>query len=58
MFKLIVLVLGLVIGFSAGMWYGVHHPSEAATLSAAEKQQVHDQIQAMRDKIHQLAAKA
>jgi hypothetical protein len=57
MFKLIILVAGLAIGFSAGLWYGVHHPSEAANLSAAEEQQVMQQTQAMRDKIHQLMSK-
>ena len=56
MFKLIILVLGLGIGFSAGMWYGVHHPSEAASFSAAQTQELHDQMQAMKDKLKQLSS--
>ncbi len=57
MFKLIILVLGLAIGFGGGLWYGVHHPTEAANLSAAEEQQVLQQTQAIKDKINQLVAK-
>src|SRR3954466_9724592 len=40
MITLITLILGLVIGFSGGMWYGVHHPEDAAKLSDYEQQKL------------------
>lgn len=57
MFKLITLVLGMGIGFGGGVWWGVHHPNEAANLSAQEEQEVLEQTQAMKDKIAKLMAK-
>ena len=39
MFKLIILVLGLVIGFGGGVYWGVHHPDQASSLSAQEEEQ-------------------
>jgi len=57
MFKLIILVLGLAIGFGSGVWWGVHHPSQAARLSAQEELNVLSQTQTMREKIHNLMVK-
>lgn len=37
--KLIVLILGLGIGFGAGVFWSVHHPQQASTLSDSEQQQ-------------------
>ena len=37
--KLIVLLIGVVVGFGGGVYWGVHHPTQAATLSAQEEQQ-------------------
>lgn len=37
--KLIVLIIGVGIGFGGGVWWGVQHPQQAATLSDAEQQQ-------------------
>jgi hypothetical protein len=57
MFKLIALVLGLGIGFGSGVWWGVHHPTSAASLSAEEEQNVLAQTQTLREKIHNLVVK-
>jgi hypothetical protein len=49
MFKLIVFGLGLVIGASSGAWYGIHHPAEAESHLAAERnviQSAENKIQA------------
>ena len=35
--KLIALIIGLAAGFGVGVYWGVHHPSQAASLSAAEE---------------------
>src|SRR5688572_23554307 len=40
MIKLIVLALGLVVGFGAGVYWGVHHPVEAQKLAAEEERRV------------------
>ncbi len=40
MFKLIIFVVGLGIGFGGGIYYGVNHPTEAAVIAAKEKAQV------------------
>jgi len=37
MFKLIIFVVGLGLGFGGGVYWGVNHPSEAATMAAREK---------------------
>ena len=34
--KLIALLLGLAIGFGAGIWYGINRPQEAADLNAKQ----------------------
>ena len=38
MFKIIVLAIGLALGFGGGVWWGQKHPDEAAKLSAQEEQ--------------------
>jgi hypothetical protein len=38
MFKLIVLVLGLAIGFGGGVWYAAKHPEWAQDFAAKEQQ--------------------
>ena len=61
MFKLIILLLGLGIGFGGGVYWGVHHPDQAQQLSATEEQKFLEyeaQItKATKDKLDQLAAK-
>jgi len=37
MFKLIILVVGLGLGFCGGVYYGVNHPSDAAAFDAARR---------------------
>jgi hypothetical protein len=37
MIKLIVLVLGLIVGFGIGVYWGVHHPVEARKLADEEE---------------------
>ena len=34
--KLIALILGLILGFGAGIWYGVNRPKEAADLAVKQ----------------------
>jgi hypothetical protein len=36
--KLIMLILGAALGFGGGVWYGVHHPKEAADLAAKQEE--------------------
>ena len=37
MIKMIVLVLGLIVGFGIGVYWGVHHPVEARKLADEEE---------------------
>lgn len=59
--KLIALLLGLALGFGVGVYWGVHHPTEAASLSAAEERKFLEmQIktsEAIKQKMDQLASK-
>jgi len=57
MFKLIILVAGLGIGFLGGVEWSVHHQDKAAALSADEEQQVLQQTVAIREKIAKIVAK-
>jgi hypothetical protein len=58
--KLIVLLVGLAVGFGGGVYWGVHHPTEAASLSSAEEAKlVEMQIktsEAVKRKLDQLSA--
>ncbi|HEX8523167.1 MAG TPA: hypothetical protein VF669_12995 [Tepidisphaeraceae bacterium] len=61
MFKLIALVLGLVVGFGGGVWWGQKNPEAAGKLSAEEERrfleaqvQITQKIQA---KLDQLSSK-
>lgn len=40
MFKLIILALGLAVGFGGGVWYGVQHPEWAKDFAAREEAMV------------------
>jgi hypothetical protein len=59
--KMLFLLVGLALGFGGGVWWGVHHPTQASSLSAAEERQfIQLQIkttQAVKDKLNQIAAK-
>ena len=61
MLKLITLVLGLVIGFGVGVWWGQKNPQQAAQLSAEEERRfVQAQLamnQKIKDKLSQLQNK-
>ena len=64
MFKLIALVLGLVIGFGGGVWWGQKNPQAAATISAQEEKQflqaqlaMNQKIKAKLDQLSQSSAK-
>jgi len=61
MLKLITLVLGLVIGFGGGVWWGQKNPQQAAQLSAEEEKRfVQAQLamnQKIKDKLTQLQSK-
>lgn len=58
--KLIILVLGLVVGFGVGVWWGVNHPAQAQQLSTAEERKfLQAQIkvtEAARDQLDRLIA--
>ena len=59
--KLIALLIGLAVGFGGGVYWGVHHPSQAASLSAAEESKIIEMqiktTEAVKQKLDQLAAK-
>ena len=57
MFKWIFLIFGLAVGFGGGVYWGVHHPDQAATLSASEEQEVLEQTQALKAKLDQVLNK-
>jgi len=60
MFKLIALVLGLVIGFGGGIWWGQKNPDAAAKLAKEEERQVVEKALAlnaqMKAKLEQISA--
>src|SRR5687767_11163385 len=62
MLKLIVLILGLAIGFGAGVWWGQKNPEAAAKLSAEEERRVLEAKIALtekfRTKLDQLTSKS
>ena len=60
MFKMLFLLAGLAAGFGAGVWWGVHHPDQAATISAEEEKKFLEAqmkiTQAMKDKLEKLSS--
>ena len=60
MIKMIVLLLGLAVGFGAGVYWGVHNPEQAKKLAAEEERRVLEKqkelLQKMRAKLDQLAS--
>jgi hypothetical protein len=60
MIKMIVLLLGLAIGFGAGVWWGHKNPEQAKQLAEREERVVLEKqkelLQKMRDKLDQLAS--
>jgi hypothetical protein len=61
MMKLILLVVGLAVGFGGGLYFSSHHPSEAAALEAAqERKLIEMQIktsEAVKKKLDAMSAK-
>jgi hypothetical protein len=57
--KLIFLIVGAALGFGTGVWWGVHHPTQAAQLSTEEERRfVELQIkttEAIKHKLDQVA---
>jgi hypothetical protein len=51
MFKLIILVLGLAIGFGGGVWWGQKNPQAAANFSSQEEKEFLQAQLAMNQKI-------
>ena len=60
MIKIIVLLVGLAVGFGAGVYWGVKNPEQAKTLAAAEERKVLEKqkelLQKMKAKLDQLAS--
>ena len=63
MFKLIILALGLAIGFGGGVWWGQKNPEQAAKLSAEEERrfveaqlQLNQKIKAKLDQLQNKSA--
>ena len=62
MIKIIVLLLGMAIGFGGGVWWGVKNPEQAKKLAAEEERRVIEKqkelLAKMRAKLDQLASSA
>jgi hypothetical protein len=62
MIKIIVLILGLAIGFGGGVWWGQKNPEAAAKLSAEEERRVLEAkiqlTEKFRQKLDQLTSKS
>ncbi len=60
MIKMIVLLLGLAVGFGGGVYWGVHHPDDARKLSDAEERKVLEKqkelLAKLKGKLDQLAS--
>lgn len=62
MFKIIILVLGLAIGFGGGVWWGTKNPDAAAKLAKEEERHVVEKAlalnQQLKAKLEQLNSKS
>ena len=60
MIKMIVLLVGLAIGFGVGVYWGVHNPEQAKKFAAEEERRVLEKqkelLQKMKAKLDQLAS--
>ena len=60
MIKMIVLLVGLAVGFGGGVYWGVHNPDQAKKLAAEEERRVLEKqkelLQKMKAKLDQLAS--
>jgi hypothetical protein len=58
--KLIVLLLGLAVGFGGGVWYGVRHPDQAKKIAEEEERRVLEKqkelLAKLKTKLDQLAS--
>ena len=58
--KVIALLLGLAIGFGAGVWWGVRNPAKAESLAAEEERRVLEAkiaiTQAVKEKLDRIIA--
>lgn len=59
--KLIVLIVGLALGFGLGVYWGVHHPTDAAGLAKKEEEWYLkgkvEATQAVKDKLDQVLSR-
>jgi hypothetical protein len=53
MFKIISHVALLAVGAGIGVWWGVHHPDEAATVSATEEAKIQQAVAAAKQEVLQ-----
>jgi len=60
MIKIIVLLLGLAVGFGGGVWYGVNHPEQAKKIADDEERRVLEKqkelLAKLKTKLDQLAS--
>jgi len=60
MIKIIVLLLGLAVGFGGGVWYGVNHPEQAKKIADEEERKVLEKqkelLAKLKTKLDQLAS--
>ena len=50
MIKMIVLLVGLAVGFGVGVYWGVHHPAEAQQMAAEEERRFIEAQKALLEK--------
>jgi hypothetical protein len=58
--KIIVLLLGLAVGFGGGVWYGVNHPEQGKKIADEEERRVLEKqkelVARLKTKLDQLAS--
>jgi hypothetical protein len=58
--KIIVLLLGLAVGFGGGVWYGVNHPEQGKKIADEEERRLLEKqkelVARLKTKLDQLAA--